>query len=66
MTYNPEADVLMIRIAKGQVAYGEQHGDVIAHYSKDGKIVELEVLGARRNAVQLLEAILAEAPGAQS
>ncbi len=46
--YDPESDVLLVRIRKEKPDHGEQKGNVITHYSKSGKVVELEILAARK------------------
>jgi uncharacterized protein YuzE len=56
--YNPHTDVLIIQMKKGKPDHGEQVGNVITHYSKDGTVVELEILDASREAANMITAIM--------
>ena len=56
--YSPDADVLVIRLRKGKLDHGEQHENVITHFSKDGKIVEIEILDASKEAAHMIHAIM--------
>ena len=45
--YNPVDDILLITIGERHLAYGEEiTPQIIAHYSKDNELVEIEVLDA--------------------
>ena len=61
-SYDPESDILIIRLSDEKPDFGEQQNNVIAHYNKKGKPVEIEILDARKEALGMLKAILAKAP----
>ncbi|KAF5412969.1 MAG: hypothetical protein C5S47_00315 [Candidatus Methanogasteraceae archaeon] len=45
--YDPVDDILLITLGGGHLAYGEEiTPQIIAHYSKDNELVEIEVLDA--------------------
>ncbi len=56
--YDAESDVLLIRLGDAKIDHGEQHGNVITHYSKDGKIIELEILDASKETANMIRAIM--------
>ena len=60
-SYDPESDILIIRLSDEKPDFGEQQNNVIAHYNKKGKPVEIEILDARKEALGMLKAILAKA-----
>ncbi len=57
-SYKPEIDVLIIRMGNEKLDHGEQNGNVIAHYSKSGKLVEIEILDATRETASLITSIM--------
>lgn len=47
ISYNPGDDILLIALKEKSLAYGEEiTPQIIAHYSKDNELVEIEVLDA--------------------
>lgn len=46
MKYDREEDVLMIETADGNIDYAEEMGQIIVHFTKDGRPVVLEILRA--------------------
>lgn len=46
--YDKEDDVLMIWFSKEPVDYAEQAKDVIVHFSKENKLVLIEILDASK------------------
>lgn len=56
--YDAESDILMIRISDEAPDHGEQKGNVITHYSKNGKIVELEILDASKETAHMILSIM--------
>ena len=46
--YDKEDDVLMIWFSKKRVDYAEQAKDVIIHFSRDNKMVLMEILDASK------------------
>ncbi len=45
-------------MGNGKPDHGEQHKNVITHYSKEGKIVELEILDASKETAHMIQAIM--------
>jgi len=56
--YDRKVDVLIIKISDNSPDYGEQKDNIIYHYSKEGKPVEIEILDASKTAMKIFEAIL--------
>ncbi len=48
ISYSRDADALLIELAEGAIAYAEDEGNVILHYSKDDQLLLVEVLDFRR------------------
>ena len=59
-SYDPEADVLLIQLSGERPDYGEQSHNIITHYNKGGKPVEIEILDARETAFAMLKAMVAK------
>lgn len=59
--YDPEVDVATIKINSGKPDYGEQAGNIIAHYDKAGKLLELEILNASNSMLKLAKSIVTRA-----
>lgn len=58
--YDPETDILTIKISDEKPDYGEQAGSIINHYSDDGKPVEIEILDASETALSIIKPILSQ------
>ncbi len=46
ISYDRDADILMIEISDEDIDYAEEAGPMIIHFSKDGKPVLIEILDA--------------------
>jgi uncharacterized protein YuzE len=46
MTYDPEADAIYIRLARGKVESTDESGPFIYDVDKEGRILGIEILGA--------------------
>jgi hypothetical protein len=46
--YSKDVDALLIELSNEAIAYAENEGDVILHYSKDNKLILVEILDFRR------------------
>ncbi len=57
--YDKETDILVITLSDGKPDFGDQSGDIITHYNKDGKPIEIEILNASENALNIIKPILA-------
>ena len=55
--YNAKADILILKFSRDRPDFGEQSGNVITHYNKKERIVEIEILDARRTAKKIISAI---------
>ena len=65
--YYPDADALDIRISDEKPDYGEEAGEeIVLHYTKEGKLVKIEILDASRTIVDFLESILSQKPIAKA
>ncbi len=56
--YDPKADVLLIKLSTEKPDFGEQRENIITHYNKKGKPVEIEILDASKTAVDIIKAML--------
>ncbi|MBC6430464.1 DUF2283 domain-containing protein [Nostoc sp. HG1] len=48
ISYSKDVDVLLIELSNEPIAYAEDEGQVILHYSQDAKLVLVEILDFRR------------------
>ena len=55
--YDIEADILTITLSREKPDFGEQQENIITHFGKDGKPIEIEILDARRTTVKLAQTI---------
>jgi len=47
--YDEEADVLTVVVAeKGKLSYAEEVGDIVVHFTEDGKPLFMEILKASK------------------
>ena len=64
ISYSKDVDVLMIELSDEAIAYAEDDGPVILHYSKNDKLLLVEILDFRRlmPAETVSELLAASAP----
>ena len=48
MRYSKEVDILLIEFSDKAIAYAEDEGQVIFHYSEDDSLVLVEIMDFRR------------------
>ena len=48
ISYSKNVDALLIELSNEAIAYAENEGDVILHYSQDDKLILVEILDFRR------------------
>lgn len=56
--YDPETDILLIKLIKGKPDFGEQTENIITHYNKQYKPIEIEILDASKTTVKIVETVL--------
>lgn len=56
--YDSETDILTISFSSDEPDFGEQNNEIITHYNKEGKVVEIEILDASRTAAKIIEIML--------
>ncbi len=56
--YDPETDILLLKLSKGKPDFGERKENIITHYNKRGKPMEIEILDASKTAVKIVETIV--------
>ena len=49
ISYSKDVDVLLIELSNDPIAYAEEEGDTILHYSEQGKLVVIEILDFRHS-----------------
>lgn len=57
--YDRETDILTIRMSDEKPDFGEQAENIITHYARSGRPVEIEILDARRTVLELIRPMLA-------
>ncbi|MCW4000433.1 MAG: DUF2283 domain-containing protein [Candidatus Bathyarchaeota archaeon] len=58
VTYDGVGDTLSILLSNKQIAYAEEHGEVIVNFDSKDKPVEIEFLNASKFMGELLAAIM--------
>lgn len=58
--YDPETDILLIKLSDEEPDFGDQSGPIITHYSKEGKPIEIEILDASETALSIIKPILSK------
>ncbi|NEQ66201.1 MAG: DUF2283 domain-containing protein [Symploca sp. SIO2D2] len=48
ISYSKDVDALLVELSEDSIAYAEEEGQVILHYSQDEKLVLVEILDFRR------------------
>ena len=48
ISYSKNVDALLIELSNEAIAYAENEGDVILHYSQNDKLILVEILDFRR------------------
>ncbi|MDJ0658173.1 MAG: DUF2283 domain-containing protein [Crocosphaera sp.] len=48
-TYSKDIDALLIEVSDQPIAYAEEKDNTILHYSKDDKLVLIEILDFRKS-----------------
>ncbi|MGF1571242.1 MAG: DUF2283 domain-containing protein [Nodosilinea sp.] len=48
ISYRKDVDALLVELSQEPIAYAEEEGQVILHYSPDDKLVLVEILDFRR------------------
>ncbi|HLD85805.1 MAG TPA: DUF2283 domain-containing protein [archaeon] len=56
--YDAKADVLVISLSNEKPDFGEQKENIITHYNKNCKPVEIEILDASKTALDMIKAML--------
>lgn len=52
-----ETDILVIELSSEKADFGEQKGNIITHYNKENKLIEIEILEASKTALEILKAM---------
>jgi len=56
--YDRESDILLITLSSEKPDFAEQSHNVVTHYNKDGKPIEIEILDASETALDIVKALL--------
>lgn len=57
-SYDHETDKLTIRSAEEEPDFGEQRENIITHFDKQNKPVEIEILDASKTVLRIMEAMV--------
>jgi len=55
--HDKETDILVIELGKAKPDFAEQSGNIITHYNKKNKPIEIEILDAGKTTSQMLKAM---------
>ena len=55
--YDPKTDVLLIKLSREKPDFGEQKENIITHYNKHGKPIEIEILDASKTTMRIVETV---------
>ncbi|MBI4176288.1 MAG: DUF2283 domain-containing protein [Candidatus Aenigmarchaeota archaeon] len=55
--YDPQTDILLIHLSSEKPDFGDQKENIITHYSRKGKPVEIEILDARKTMAKMVETV---------
>ena len=61
--YSKDVDILMVNVSEEPIAYAEEAERFIVHFSKEGKLVLLEILDAKDFVMESLECMLTATMG---
>ena len=56
--YDKETNTMAIELPKEKPDFAEQKGDIITHYNKQNKPIEIEILNASKATLEILKLIL--------
>ncbi|MBU2100670.1 DUF2283 domain-containing protein [Candidatus Micrarchaeota archaeon] len=56
--YDKQTDIMIIELSTEKPDFAEQEGDIITHYTKENKPVEIEILNASKTTIDMLKAML--------
>ena len=56
--YDPKTDILVLVLGKGRLDFGEQKENIVTHYDKKGKPLEIEILEASKTAIKMMSTIM--------
>ena len=57
-SYDPKTDILLIKLSTEKPDFAEQNENIITHYNKQGKPIEIEILDASKTAIKIIETIM--------
>jgi uncharacterized protein YuzE len=61
--YYPDADALVMKVSDEKPDHGEQVGEeMILHFTRDNKLVKIEILDASKTVLDMLTPILSQKP----
>ncbi len=55
--YDAKTDILTMILGRGKLDFGEQKGNIITHYDKKGKPLEIEILDASKTTLNIVGAV---------
>jgi hypothetical protein len=64
MAYSKDVDILLVKVADEPIDYAEDSGQLIVHFSQDGKPVLIEIQDAKEFVLESLHTLFADAKDA--
>ncbi|HLC37053.1 MAG TPA: DUF2283 domain-containing protein [archaeon] len=58
--YDKETDIMIIELSKEKPDFAEQKGNIITHYNKKNKPIEIEILNASKETLEMIKAMLSK------
>jgi uncharacterized protein YuzE len=56
-SYDAKTDILLIKLSNEKPDFGEQKANIITHYNKKGKPVEIEILNAKKTTKKIVDTV---------
>ena len=56
--YDKETDTMIIELSREKPDFAEQKGNIITHYNKENRPIEIEILNASKTTLEMLKAML--------
>ena len=56
--YDPRTDILVLILGRGRLDFGEQKENIITHYDKKGKPLEIEMPEASKTAMEMASTVM--------
>ncbi len=56
--YDPKADIMVLALGRGKRTFGEQNDNIIIHFDKEYRPIEIEILEVSKTVVKMISKIM--------